>query len=95
MIELLYSLKEQNTDDKRSKALCLTEEAYKMKEELLGLGEALEKQITENLTNEEHEELCFLLNKMINGKRQKVPQQKSDMKTMSLYLCSVILDISN
>lgn len=59
MIELPYSLKEQNTDDKRSKALCLTEEAYKMKEELLGLGETLEKQITENLTNEEHKSCVF------------------------------------
>lgn len=62
-------VREQNLDDKRSKVLCLTEKAYKMKEELLSLGETVEKQITESLTNEEHKELCFLLNKMINGKR--------------------------
>lgn len=62
-------VREQNPDDKRSKVLCLTEKAYKMKEELLSLGETVEKQITESLTNEEHKELCFLLNKMINGKR--------------------------
>lgn len=62
-------VREQNPDDKRSKVLCLTEKAYKMKEELLSLGETVEKQVTESLTNEEHKELCFLLNKMINGKR--------------------------
>lgn len=62
-------VREQNPDDKRSKVLCLTEKAYEMKEELLSLGETVEKQITESLTNEEHKELCFLLNKMIDGKR--------------------------
>lgn len=62
-------VREQNPIDKRSKVLCLTEKAYKMKEELLNLGEILEKQITETLSKKENEELCFLLNKMIDGKR--------------------------
>ena len=57
----------QNLEDKRSKLVCLTEQAYAVKEELLLLGETLEGRVTEGLTEEECVQLCTLLNKMLQN----------------------------
>lgn len=55
----------QNPNDKRSKLLCLTSQAYAIREELDKLGEVLEGQVTERLTEKESEQLCELLKKML------------------------------
>lgn len=54
-----------NPDDKRSKLLVLTERALSMRRELHALGEALEKQVTTNLTRQESQQLIKLLNKIL------------------------------
>lgn len=56
----------QNPNDKRSKLLGLTEQAYELCEELDKLGEILEGQVTEQLTDSECEQLCELLKKLLN-----------------------------
>lgn len=55
----------QNPNDKRSKLLCLTAQAYELQGELEKLGEALESQVTEQLTEKECEQLCELLKKIL------------------------------
>ena len=50
--------------DKRSKILLLTDHAVEMKEELLALADALEFQMTKNLTEEECGQLSRLLQKI-------------------------------
>ena len=50
--------------DKRSKILLLTDHAVEMKEELLALADALELQMTKNLTEEECGQLSRLLQKI-------------------------------
>lgn len=57
----------QNPDDKRSKLLCLTSRANDLREELDELGEVLEGQVTERLTDKECEQLCELLKKMLEA----------------------------
>lgn len=54
----------QNPNDKRSKLLCLTPKAYALRDELDKLGEALEGQVTKQLTEKECNQLCELLKKM-------------------------------
>lgn len=55
----------QNPDDKRSKLLTLTEQAVSMEKELHALGESLEKQVTEKLTEDENRQLIALLKKIL------------------------------
>ena len=50
--------------DKRSKILLLTDHAVEMKEELLALADALELQMTKNLTEKECGQLSRLLQKI-------------------------------
>ena len=50
--------------DKRSNILLLTDHAVEMKEELLALADALELQMTKNLTEEECGQLSRLLQKI-------------------------------
>lgn len=57
----------QNPDDKRSKLLVLSERAMSMEDELNYLREALENQVTENLTDEEKQQLIILLNKILKN----------------------------
>lgn len=59
----------QNPEDKRSKLVCLTERAFSVRDELNLLGEALEEQVTEGLSEEECAQLCTLLNKMLEAHR--------------------------
>ncbi len=54
----------QNPDDKRSKLVVLTDKAISIREEIDGLGEILEAQVTENLTEEEYQQLITLLKKI-------------------------------
>lgn len=54
----------KNPDDKRSNLLCLTNRALELREKLNKLGEVLESQVTEHLTEKECEQLCELLKKM-------------------------------
>lgn len=57
-----------NPDDKRSKLLTLTEQALSMEMELRALGESLEQQVTESLSNEERQQLILLLNKILKDR---------------------------
>lgn len=54
----------QNPDDKRSKLIILTDKAISMREEISGLGEFIEAQVTKKLTNEEYYQLITLLKKI-------------------------------
>lgn len=54
----------QNPNDKRSKLVVLTDKAISIREEIDGLGEILEAQVTENLTKEECQQLITLLKKI-------------------------------
>lgn len=54
----------QNPDDKRSKLIILTDKAISMREEISGLGEFIEAQVTKKLTNEEYHQLITLLKKI-------------------------------
>lgn len=54
-----------NPEDKRSKVLMLTDRAIEMKEQLMRLADALETQMTENLTSDECDQLCALLAKLL------------------------------
>ena len=56
-----------NPNDSRSKIIKLTDKSIKMKKELYGLGDDLEKTFTNTLTTEEKENLLKLLNKMMEG----------------------------
>lgn len=68
----------QNPDDKRSKLLMLTERAAPMKDELKLIGESLERQVTENLTEEEKGQLIALLNKILKNECQKIGGNEND-----------------
>lgn len=57
----------QNPNDKRSKLLCLTDRAMEIRDVLVQLGEELEAQTTDNLTEQECEQLCKLLKKMLEA----------------------------
>ncbi len=52
-------------DDKRSKVLALTDRAMGIKDELLALADSLERQMTNNLTVSECDQLASLLTKML------------------------------
>lgn len=52
-------------DDKRSKVLALTDRAMGIKDELLALADSLERQMTNNLTASECDQLASLLTKML------------------------------
>lgn len=54
-----------HSDDKRSKVLVLTDRAIAMKKELLALANNMEQQMTQNLSDEEQEQLAGLLLKML------------------------------
>lgn len=58
-------LRRENPEDRRSKLLVPTEYAYSIKAELYRVGEAIEAQVTEKLTDGEREELIRLLVKML------------------------------
>ena len=58
----------QNPDDKRSKLLKLTEQAVSMEHELYSLGESLESQVTEGLSEDERQQLILLLNKILKDR---------------------------
>lgn len=58
----------QNPDDKRSKLLKLTEQAVSMEQELYSLGESLESQVTEGLSEDERQQLILLLNKILKDR---------------------------
>lgn len=52
-------------DDRRVKQLVLTQQALDRKEELLSMERYLEDMMTKNLSEEEREQLCMLLTKLI------------------------------
>lgn len=52
-------------DDRRVKQLVLTEQALSRKEELLSVEQYLEEMMTRNLSDEEREQLCMLLTKLM------------------------------
>lgn len=52
-------------DDRRVKQLVLTQQALNKKEELLSVEQYLEEMMTKNLSNEEREQLCMLLTKLM------------------------------
>lgn len=54
-----------HSDDKRSKVLVLTDRAIAMKKELLALANNMEQHMTQNLSDEEQEQLAGLLLKML------------------------------
>lgn len=54
-----------NPADRRSKLLTLTQRALSMKEELYALGEAIEKQATANLSDDECRQIVALLKKIL------------------------------
>lgn len=54
-----------NPRDGRSKVVALTGRAYAMKEELLGIADTLEGNMTKNLTLKEQKQLSSLLKKML------------------------------
>lgn len=56
----------QNREDKRSKVICLTEKWFDMKADLYKIGEEMENSFTQNLSEEEKEQLFYLLKKMMN-----------------------------
>lgn len=52
-------------DDRRVKLLVLTKQAWDRKEEMLSIEQYLEEKMTKNLTEEETEQLCMLLTKLM------------------------------
>lgn len=56
-----------NPQDKRSKLVTLTEQAIAMEDELVQLGETLEKQVTAALTDEEYAQMIMLLKKVLKA----------------------------
>lgn len=54
----------QNPEDSRSKLIKATQKAEDMKEDLMLLGDELEKDVTKELTTEEKEQLNYLLKKL-------------------------------
>ncbi len=52
-------------DDRRVKQLVLTQQALDRKEELLSAEQYLEEMMTKNLSEEEREQLCMLLTKLM------------------------------
>ena len=55
-----------NPNDARGKLVALTEKSLAMKDELLVLGENIEKKLTANLDENEREQLIHLLQKLLN-----------------------------
>lgn len=60
-----YTTRIVNPQDARSKIVSLTDKAYAEQKELEALGEKMEKVVTENLTEDEKEQLILLLKKLI------------------------------
>ena len=60
-----YTTRIVNPQDARSKIVSLTDKAYAEQKELEALGEEMEKVVTENLTEDEKEQLILLLKKLI------------------------------
>lgn len=60
-----YTTRVVNPQDARSKIVSLTDKAYAEQKELEALGEEMEKVVTENLTEDEKEQLILLLKKLI------------------------------
>ena len=54
-----------NPNDKRGKLVSLTSKAREMEEELILVGNSIEKELTNSLTDKEKEELINLLNKLL------------------------------
>ena len=61
-----YTRRVVNPGDARSKIVTLTEKAYAEQEELEGLGDKMEAQVTKRLSEDERNELIRLLDKMLN-----------------------------
>lgn len=55
----------ESSHDKRMKMIVATEKTHAMLDDLVAVGECLEKDITKNLTNEEYKQLKALLKKML------------------------------
>ena len=60
-----YTTRIVNPQDARSKIVSRTDKAYAEQKELEALGEEMEKVVTENLTEDEKEQLILLLKKLI------------------------------
>ena len=57
-----------NPNDARGKLVSLTRKSLDMKDDLLALGEDIEKKLTANLNENEREQLIYLLQKLLNIK---------------------------
>ena len=60
-----YTQRIVNPEDARSKIVSLTDKAYTWQSELVGLGDIMEGAVTKNLTDDEKEEMIFLLHKLM------------------------------
>lgn len=56
----------ENPEDRRSKAISLTEKALEQRKELETAGTSLEEKLTEKLTEKERKQLIALLQKMLD-----------------------------
>ena len=55
-----------NPEDARSKVISVTKKALNLKDEMDNLGDTIESELTKNLSEDEHEELVFLLKKILD-----------------------------
>ena len=60
-----FTTRVENPNDARGKLIALTEKADTMQDELEALGTKIENKLTERLSDEEREQLAFLLNKLM------------------------------
>ena len=60
-----FTTRVENPNDARGKLVALTEKADAMQSELEALGTKIENKLTERLSDEEREQLAFLLNKLM------------------------------
>lgn len=57
-----------NPDDARSKVISASKKALSLRAEMENLGDAIEKDLTKNLSEKEHEKLISLLKKILDDK---------------------------
>ena len=60
-----FTTRVENPNDARGKLIALTEKADTMQDELEALGTKIENKLTERLSDEEREQLAFLLSKLM------------------------------
>ena len=65
-----FTTRVENPNDARGKLIALTEKADTMQDELEALGTKIENKLTERLSDEEREQLAFLLNKLMGPVRK-------------------------